>query len=75
VIHGYRRRSILLALGIVVIVAAFAVGRVARASPDVPFIGTVVVGSAPLGVVIDTRTGHTFVSANITRPLASSCSC
>ncbi len=61
-IRGYRRRSILLALGIVVVVAAFAVGRVARASPGGPFTGTIVVGSAPLGVVSDTRTGHAFVA-------------
>jgi len=61
-IRGYRRRSILLAVGIAVIVAAFAVGRVVRASPGGPFTGTVVVGAAPMGLVIDTRTGHTFAA-------------
>ncbi|MDQ2828061.1 MAG: hypothetical protein M3Y74_03315, partial [Chloroflexota bacterium] len=57
-----RRRSILLALSLVVVVAAVAVGCVARANPGGPFTGTIVVGAAPLGLVIDNQTGHTFVA-------------
>jgi len=59
---GYRRRSILLALGIVVVVAAVAVGRVASASPGGPFTGSIVVGAAPRSLVIDNGTGHAFVA-------------
>lgn len=60
--RGHRRRSILLALGSVVVVAVVGVGRVARASPGRPFIGTIAAGGAPLGLVVDNRTGHTFVA-------------
>ena len=61
-LYGYRRRSILLTLGLVVVVAAVAVARVARASPGGPFTGTIVVCAAPQGMVIDNGTGHTFVA-------------
>jgi len=56
----YRRQAILFALGSVVVVAAFVVA-VARASQGGPFTGTIVVRAGLLSLVIDSRSGHTFV--------------
>ena len=58
-IRGDWRRSTLVGLATVAAVAGV---WMVRAGPGTPFTGTITVGSAPLSMVIDARSGHTFVA-------------